>query len=599
LRRIEGAILRLHTPLEKDHLQWEVDHFKEGGWRMRPNHYGLPQYALLSSLPAQHLSSQARSALALWQAKFGDIEDYRHDEPSVAFDVVSPIPADKVRFVTDDDWVDIVTRDWAKRPRRWRSRRNRTYSDTSPERFALSLQSAAEADPRRFVALGLSFSPDAPRCYYSGLLRAAALTSAPPGTTAVSWAPASVRSVEALIAHMGHLQDANIAREVCRLVQGRRDESWSTSTLDLLRGYALHHPDPDSGKWATSDKHTSDALEGVVLNSVRCSAVHTASLLLWAQPSLLAWARDLCEAVTADPHPAVRAASFDIAYALGKHDQDLAVSFLLRAYLAASAGQLPGCATALLRVFRRFRRPTDDIAIAVQHGPLLVRVLWKRAEHLAPVLKKALRSKDPKTAALGGYWATIGFILQGSYAKLARRAAAGTPLQRVGAAHALADLAFFHGERRAVCLNRLAGFLDDSAEEVSDACDRIFRRDGFLRMEGAPAFCERFALSPAFARRPTYLMHQLEQHDGSLLPYLGTVQACVLQFAGPLVTSTQSMAHENASAGNDLSTILLRLYQQAEAADATAVRARCLDLWDALLEARVGTGFDYFARLDL
>jgi len=312
--------------------------------------------------------------------------------------------------------------------------------------------------------------------------------------------------------------------------------------------------------------------------------------MLWAKPSLLHWARDLCEAVLADPHPAVRVASFDIAYALGKHDQDLALDLFLRAYLGGESR-------------RTAAQPADasacaDVAVAVQHGPLLVRVLWKQEAPMTPLLQKALTSKDPKTAQLGGYWATVGFILQGAYAQLAQQAVAGTPSQKVGAAHALADLAHFHEECRAVCLARLVEFLNDSAEEVLDACDRVFRRDGFLHMEGAPAFCEKFALSPAFARGPTYLVHQLQQHEGSLLPFIGTVEACVKQFAGPLAASTQSMAHSNATAGSDMSTILLRLYQQAEAADVASVRSRCLDQWDALLEARVGTGMDFLSKLD-
>jgi len=51
-------------------------------------------------------------------------------------------------------------------------------------------------------------------------------------------------------------------------------------------------------------------------------------------------------------------------------------------------------------------------------------------------------------------------------------------------------------------------------------------------------------------------------------------------------------------AAGDIATILLRLYQQSEAASDRDLRRRCLDQWDALLKARVGMDQDVLTKID-
>ena len=163
-----------------------------------------------------------------------------------------------------------------------------------------------------------------------------------------SWRPAPVTDVEALFAHVGSKEKTKIAKGISRVVSDRSGEPWSEATLDLLRQYALHHPHPDGSSWRDSAEDKSDirALEMTVLNSARCTAIRAASQLLWAHPDLLDWTKELAEGVIQDPHPAARAAAFDLAYGIGKHDLDLALSLMVRAY-----------------------EGTDDSILSVQDGP--------------------------------------------------------------------------------------------------------------------------------------------------------------------------------------------------------------------------------------
>jgi hypothetical protein len=603
-QRIENEVLGFHADYERRSIECQLELVRDGQLTCFPNHYGLSQYALLVALPGDRLSEEGARALRVWRGKFGELSKYRHTGPMEALPIASPIPSGKAKFVSDDVWVQIVNGEWTGGRMEWLEAKDGKYVEACPSNFAASLEGAGKLNPRRYIRLGLRFPRDAKECYYSALLRIAAI-AARPDEADESWTAAPVESVEALLAHIGDKTNTEIAKGISRVVGERSGEAWSEATLNLLGEYAMHHPHPDGRSWPDSFKDQSDirSLELTVLNSARCSAIRAASQLQWAHPDLLDWAKELAEGVIQDPHPAVRAASFELAYAIGKHDLNLALSLMVRAY-----------------------EGTDDAILSVEHGPYLIQYLWRRAVELAPVFERALASSDAKTAELAAYWTTVGNVLQGLYRSQARelglmpmrKGVVGLLLilldrlsrrmrrpraylsstHRVGVVRALVDIAHHHEEHRAGCLDRLAGLLDDGNEKVLDAVDRIFRRDGFLDTDEAPAFAEQFARSAAFTRDPSALLHQLSEYEGSLLPYAGAIQASVAQLSGPLASATQSVSHRHGMAGRDIATILLRLYQQSERTNDAGLKSRCLDQWDALLKARVGTGGDVLAKMD-
>lgn len=574
---VERDVLAFHAEYERRSIERQLEQIKDSRWTGEyPNHYGLPQFALLLALPAERLSDEATRVLRMWQGKFGELSNYRDTGPMEALPVASPIPTDNTKYVSDDGWVGIVTGKRTGRPSAARELKDGRYVDRSPSSYASSLEGAGKLSPGRYVRLGLRFPPDAEECYYSALLRIAG-TSARPNDSDESWAAAPIEDVEALIAHIADKDSTEVAKEICRVVTERSGEHWSSTTHDLVCGYALRHPHPDGSSWPDTFKDQGDirSLEMTVPNSARCSAIRAASQLLWAHPELLDWATELAEGVIYDPHHAVRAVSFDLAYAIGKHEPDLALSLMVRAYDG-----------------------TDDAILSIQHGPRLILHLWRREAELAPVFERALASSDGKTVELAAYWTTVGAALEALYPELASQSVSGSAAARVGVVRALVDIAHHHDEQRAGCLDRLAGFLEDEDEKVLDAADRIFRREGFLDTDEAPAFAKQFARSAAFRRDPNSLLHQLSELEGSLLPYADAIEASVAQLSGPLASATHSVAHRLGMAGRDIATILLRIYQQSEGADDAALKSRCLDQWDALLRARVGTGLDVLQKID-
>jgi len=576
LRRIEVEVLGFHADYERRSVEWQLDLIREGKWRGHPNHYGLPQYALLLVLPEDRLSSRSARVLRMWRGKFGELSMYRHARSIEALPAGSPIPRGKAKFISDDVWVQIVKGEWSGRDNKWREPKDGRYIEYSPSNFAWDLEGAGKLNPPRYVRLGFRLPKDANECYYTALLRVAGVVARPDEMDA-SWTAARAEDTEALIAHIVDRESTEIAKGICRVVGERSGEPWSEGIFRLLRKYALDHPHPGGSAWPDSSENQDEgrSLEVTALNSVRGSAIKAASQLLWAHPDLLDWAKELAERVVEDPHPAVRAASFDLVLAIGKHDLDLSLSLMVRAYDGA-----------------------DDAVISVLRGPRLILHLWRREAELTPVFERALASADEKTVELAAYWTTVGNTLEGLYTGMASQAADSPTAVRVGVVRALVDVATQWGEHRAGCLDRLAGFLEDEDEEVLRAVDSVFRRDGFLESEEAPAFAEAFIRSGAFGRDPSSFLHRLREFEGSLLRYANAIEESVVQLSGPLATETQSLGSRHGMAGRVIPTVLLRLYQQSEGLENADLKSRCLDKWDALLKARVGSGEAVLQKID-
>lgn len=98
-----------------------------------------------------------------------------------------------------------------------------------------------------------------------------------------------------------------------------------------------------------------------------------------------------------------------------------------------------------------------------------------------------------------------------------------------------------------------------------------------------------FARCKAFQADPTPLLRALERQSGDLVPFADCLLAAGTTFAEELAEKARD--HARGLAGDarfHLLPLLLRLYEQAKDRDQKTY-VRCLDLWDRLLERRVGS----------
>jgi hypothetical protein len=261
------------------------------------------------------------------------------------------------------------------------------------------LYEAGHHNPGRYIRLGLRFPINADKCYLSTLLRIGAIFI-PPKDSEDDWAPASVGDIEALIEYISDIDNVEIAKSICHILCERSEESWQETTLNLIYELALRHSDPAeilSSKVVIPEDRISST-DYTILNSVRCSAVSAAAHLLWSHPELLHWAISLAEEVIKDPHPAVLAASFELAYAIAHHDIEISCSLMCRAYIDSNISIL-----------------------GVNYSQHLLKYLWRREAELTPILQQSMASSDDKTIQTACFWATIGNIMDNLYSELVCR----------------------------------------------------------------------------------------------------------------------------------------------------------------------------------
>jgi len=131
------------------------------------------------------------------------------------------------------------------------------------------------------------------------------------------------------------------------------------------------------------------------------------------------------------------------------------------------------------------------------------------------------------------------------------------------------------------------------------APSRRFRgsQRGRRHVTSDPETWNRFARSRAFQEDPSPLLYALERHAGDLLPFAECLFAVGQTFAEELAEASQDFATSISGDARHLVPLMLRLYDETQTRD-PQLHQRCLDLWDRLLERRVGAAMGLTRELD-
>ena len=125
----------------------------------------------------------------------------------------------------------------------------------------------------------------------------------------------------------------------------------------------------------------------------------------------------------------------------------------------------------------------------------------------------------------------------------------------------------------------------------------MYAADKVFDLPCAPAVTEAHVRSKAFQDDPGILLHQLTEYPGDLRRFASAIMGAAKALAGPLAAETRTLQQRVGFAGNELSVLLMRLYEAAHGSD-PSLEERCLDHWDLLLKNRVGMTEDRLRALD-
>lgn len=612
--RLEAVLLK-HMPLhEKEHYQYILEtHLASGKWghwcggRYIPliNPIGKAQHALLGAIAEGRRSPQVVERLKIWDSKFGGPAVDNPRMKSRGGLVGSPVPSDRIDRITDRQWLDIVAKRW---PRNWKQVGPDRIVESSPENFAEDMKSIATKQPRRFVQMALRFQDDAPSVYLSRLWYALSDRA----TDTESCSPAEL---DALINRTIASRDRDALVAACYTVQNHPNAQWGKAIWALL-DIAVAHEDPlvneCNGHKGNEDKKHSN-IENVSLNCVRGVAAAALAALAWDNT-------ERCENVAArvvplasDPHPAVRIAAAQTAYAIYTVNRDTGMRLLLNltsmpsvAFPTISAfGRFRAegwnCLGAFFRdAVRRLRKTLGRVEADSQRSRyekvlagrwvnrLAGRGRWSHRGALRELFSRMARSTEPEVAKLGAQWVTAERFQFGKCRREYRRCRTGTEMQRRGIAEMLVHLVGDDHSDRAAVEADLVRLFDDPSESVRAAASDVFRTHGVLKSEVGVRLASKFVPSLAFAENAQDLIWSLSHEAVDLVKYSSVIFASADRFATELAEQARSMQNRSGMSGRELSSLLLRLYDASTKQGNRDLGSQCLDRWDNMLRSRVG-----------
>jgi hypothetical protein len=567
-RRLEHCLLRYRDPCEAREAAYWLEARRRGDFR---GQFGAAQYHLLSALPLERCSLETRSRFGVLQRNFESVAP-RPRARGWGGPVRSPIGSHRLDHLSDKAWLAIIdNKDISARRGRWKHSASGLL-ETSVEAFARDLRTAALRDPERFVRLGRQIPPGTAPAYLASVLEAARRTRSPdevPQEKREMWEPASKAAVEGLLDRVPLDAEPQLAQGFCSILIERDDVTCSDAILTRLLTYA-GATDPAPHVLHVYCNHRADKcsiheLEANAINCVRGVSAYALARVISSEPALLPIVRPTLEALIADDHPAVRVAAIQLCRPMWTIDPATAVQWLVNA--CEKDERVGACHDA------------RDLYNAAFPG---------HSDKLEPLIRRMVRSSDSETANVGAIQVAARHIFFGLFSDDLEECCAGSVSQRKGVAHVAAELVAapqHSAKARALAVK----FFDDSDKEVREELGRISRSDEILRQAGNEQFLCDYVKSAAFREEPRRLLHTLGQYTGRLTDLANLIHTMAVELA---IERSRDPADPVFYAANEFSSILLRLYEEANGPERVDLRDTCLDLWDLLLERRIGAALN-------
>ncbi|WP_280300753.1 hypothetical protein [Nocardia abscessus] len=482
----------------------------------RPHH---GQVALLYGIDPERMSTAARRRLEELKRLF--VGPPPSPAPIVASFVGPPISSDASKRMGDKNWLSALRKHTSEHTR---ERNGVTVGGAS--NLAQVLGTRANEDPERFARLALHFDSSIPMTAIKHVIQSVG-SNIDPALFAL------------LCEHALTTYGDEVSHAVCTAIS---DFSAIDDRLISLVDQLSISTDPNP-------EHTSADLRDPYitgLRSTRGSAALAVAAALFQGAQHLDRLLTLVRRLANDPSVAVRTCASHAVAALLNHDQSTALNTAERLFDAPLI-VFDTPATERLLTYCLLRSPTRFI----------------------PHLQRALEGPTSIATRAGRVWAVahhrgaIAHPISEDVRTLA------TP-SRLGAAQVLA-------ENIADSSQELTALFADRDPDVREAASAGLRKLSDVQPNLQDGLVDDFLASPAFTENIETLIDGLE-NLGTRLPR-AALQACEkgIETAG---TGLGSLQGRGSYVGREITTIVLRLYRQAD----EITRTRCLDIIDRLFD---------------
>ena len=528
LKELETLLLGYYTDRERS---------ASGGQQ-----YGYAQFTLLSGIIANRRSREVSARLEELRQKFGGQEP-APPMPMRAQRAHSPIPLDVIEKMSDEEWLSAICQHDADE-----------HEFTQDGRFVGGAQELSQAledrvkhDADRFAELVLKFPDEANPLYFEAVLRG------------INGPELNIDTIVRVCERCHGVEGRPLGRYICDPIASSAKNEVPPEALNLVAWYATEDPDPGEELWRIQASpgqeyyYRGDPLENGI-NTNRGRGSHTIARLIEVDGDRIAHLQPALEKMVQDPSIAVRSCVAEALIAVLRHDRDLAVD-----------------------LFQQLCDAEDPLLQTHFIERFLFFALQTHFQELSNILERMVISSMPDVASTGGRQACLAALDLEEAADLADLCLSGSEAQKIGAAQVMATNVM-EATCRSYCEDALVRLFSDPSDTVRAEAADCFRRFQGSQLEGYDDLISRFVSSDVFSSNTFPLLVALERTTAKL-PEV-TLLACE-RFIDIVGLAAGDIRTSEAGDANTVIKLTLRTYQQSSDG---AIRGRCLDLIDKLMQ---------------
>ncbi|ALG69124.2 hypothetical protein [Beggiatoa leptomitoformis] len=543
---------------DKNRVKNRLNSSKEGWFG---DYWGRTQYFLLPALSPKRRTRQTNELIVVLHEKFSsDLysdSSFCHQVTIFNESGGSKLSPNLNKF-SNNKWLKIIEQSEEKIPK-----------TGNFNKFSHSLERIASRFPERFGQLALQFPDTVAPNYISAILRAVQLTKPDNNTPTEeheTWQPASIATVEAVLNKYRQQtdDDRETAMSFCRLVAERCKEHWSDASINQLIDYAQNYIDPILGELNVTWSNASE-------NYVRGSAIHAIAQLFWHHNEYLDKFTPCIEQLVQDAHPVIRMASIKVLLPYANHNKSLAVKYFCVA-----------C--------------QSDVRIMASHYAIyfVKHTIKDFFSEISPLIRQMLDSSLENVVEKGSEYITGYWLFYGFFAEELERCKQGSVAHRKGVA-TIAESFVTEQKYTESCKALLQLYFNDEDKDVRRKVGLgVLCSELFNDVKHHPFIAE-YIQSVAFKENFESFIHRIKEMKGSLLFFKKPLlEACEQLLTLSLENNQKSeMARDYSEMARhytaELSSILLRLYEQAQGEYDDETASECLDMWDKFFQHNIGT----------
>ena len=568
-KKIEDKIIHFIPSNAKRNLKQRIEFNREkqknGGtatWRF----WGFFQKEMLAILPRQRMSREAQNLLSTLQRSISGKYSPYHYNDGHGGSVWSPVAGKKLSF---RNWKGIITNKKIPKERtdHWKKVKGGFIESTVFE-FASDFRGRVSEKPIEFLQNMLGFDCEVIEEYVNALFDGIAYSE--------HLDEIDIMLLEKLFKKYGYDYENERAKMICRIIEKRKDVSWSDAVIEMLIDIAENHknPEPEESCIVFNDTKTMNSVETLETDAINCTRGVAASAighLLWERKELFVKFKPTIIRLMQDENTAVCFASLDALWPIYNIDKAWTVSNVLS-------------------VFKH-----DNRTIGYRRSKwLFVREYEKHKTKMKSLLEKVFFSSDKRLIQISGYAIAEIYLRYDAFENILNQ------IDSLNKEQADALLAMFivyleregYNSKVKVVLYKFLG--SEIGMELEHTWARVFY-DERVELKRDKEFLRKLMSSDVGGKLLYVFMDYLKKGQ-----QLSDYAEIIIDTGKSMFQDQKKVSDADYLIEYNLPKLMIALYDEVCNTDnekSKEYEAQCLDIWDLMFENRIGITRDLTEKL--